>query len=134
MRGKACSIRSETDMVLMFISPERGVGSSFSCDLQLFSGFTKRFQFRGQARQSLCRRRLAMLGRIRAGHPAGTAVPRRWHRVWRSGRRVVAAVMCLAEGKPMQRIWQQCYFWSFPYYLVGACASALMITAAESII
>src|SRR5207245_2839170 len=45
---------------------------------------------------------------------------------------LVAAVMCLAEHKPMRSIWQQCYFWSFPYYLVGACASALMITAAES--
>ena len=45
MCGEASSIRSETDMVLMFISPERGVGSSFSCDLQLFSWFTKRFSF-----------------------------------------------------------------------------------------
>jgi hypothetical protein len=45
MCGEASSIRSETDMVLMFISPERGVGSSFSCDLKLFSWFTKRFSF-----------------------------------------------------------------------------------------
>jgi hypothetical protein len=45
---------------------------------------------------------------------------------------MVAAVVCLAEGKPMRMIWQQCYFWSFPYYLVGAAASGLMIGTARS--
>jgi hypothetical protein len=45
---------------------------------------------------------------------------------------MMAAVVCLAEGKPMRTIWQQCYFWSFPYYLVGAAASGLMIGTARS--
>ena len=45
MCGEASSIRSETDMVLMFISPERGVGSSFSMRSQLLSWCTKRFSF-----------------------------------------------------------------------------------------
>jgi hypothetical protein len=47
---------------------------------------------------------------------------------------MIAGIMCLAERKPLSALWQQCYFWSFPYYLVGASASALMITAAESVI
>jgi hypothetical protein len=45
---------------------------------------------------------------------------------------MMAAVVCLAEGKPMRTIWQQCYFWSFPYYLVGAAASGVMIGTARS--
>jgi hypothetical protein len=49
-----------------------------------------------------------------------------------SNNALVAAVMCLAEGKPMSAMWQQCYFWSFPYYLVGAAASGLMIATARS--
>jgi hypothetical protein len=45
---------------------------------------------------------------------------------------LVAAVMCLAEHKPMRTLWQQCYFWSFPYYLVGAAASGVMIATART--
>jgi diguanylate cyclase (GGDEF)-like protein/putative nucleotidyltransferase with HDIG domain len=32
----------------------------------------------------------------------------------------IAAVIALTEGKSLRRIWVECYFWSFPYYLVGA--------------
>ena len=32
----------------------------------------------------------------------------------------IAAVIALTEHKSMKRIWVECYFWSFPYYLVGA--------------
>jgi diguanylate cyclase (GGDEF)-like protein/putative nucleotidyltransferase with HDIG domain len=32
----------------------------------------------------------------------------------------VSVVIALTEGKSMRKIWTQCYFWSFPYYLVGA--------------
>ena len=32
----------------------------------------------------------------------------------------VAAVIALTEGKSIRQIWQQCYCWSFPYYLIGA--------------
>src|SRR5438874_11453470 len=32
----------------------------------------------------------------------------------------IAAVISLTEGKSLRRIWVECYFWSFPYYLVGA--------------
>lgn len=32
----------------------------------------------------------------------------------------VAAVIALTEDKSIRRVWQQCYCWSFPYYLIGA--------------
>src|SRR5271165_6992853 len=32
----------------------------------------------------------------------------------------IAAVISLSEGRPLKRILVDCYFWSFPYYLVGA--------------
>ena len=32
----------------------------------------------------------------------------------------VACVISLTEQKPLQKVWSECYFWSFPYYLVGA--------------
>jgi len=32
----------------------------------------------------------------------------------------IALVISLSESKPLQRILVDCYFWSFPYYLVGA--------------
>lgn len=41
---------------------------------------------------------------------------------------MVATVLCLVEDKPLRNIWQSCYFWSCPYYLVGTAAAALMIT------
>jgi diguanylate cyclase (GGDEF)-like protein/putative nucleotidyltransferase with HDIG domain len=42
---------------------------------------------------------------------------------------LVAGVISLTELRPFGRIWQQCYFWCFPYYIGGAflawCASLL---------
>lgn len=38
----------------------------------------------------------------------------------------VAVVISLSEGKSFRKIWSECYFWSFPYYLVGAGAAALV--------
>jgi len=38
----------------------------------------------------------------------------------------VAAVISLTEKKPLRKIWSECYFWSFPYYLVGAGIAGLM--------
>jgi diguanylate cyclase (GGDEF)-like protein/putative nucleotidyltransferase with HDIG domain len=32
----------------------------------------------------------------------------------------VAVVISLTENKAFRKIWSECYFWSFPYYLVGA--------------
>jgi diguanylate cyclase (GGDEF)-like protein/putative nucleotidyltransferase with HDIG domain len=33
----------------------------------------------------------------------------------------IAGAVALTESKPLGKTWQQCYFWSFPFYLIGAC-------------
>ena len=38
----------------------------------------------------------------------------------------VAIVISLTERRPLHRIWSDCYFWSFPYYLVGAGVVGMM--------
>ena len=38
----------------------------------------------------------------------------------------VAAVISLTEGRSLRKIWSECYFWSFPYYLVGAGVAGMM--------
>jgi len=38
----------------------------------------------------------------------------------------VAAVISLTEKRSLRKIWTDCYFWSFPYYLVGAGVAGLM--------
>ncbi len=38
----------------------------------------------------------------------------------------VAIVISLTEHRPLHRIWHDCYFWSFPYYLVGAGVVGIM--------
>lgn len=38
----------------------------------------------------------------------------------------VAIVISLTEGKPFRKVWAECYFWSFPYYLVGAAVVGLV--------
>src|SRR5215468_2252011 len=38
----------------------------------------------------------------------------------------VATILSLTEHKSLRRIWADCYFWSFPYYLVGAGVAGLV--------
>jgi diguanylate cyclase (GGDEF)-like protein/putative nucleotidyltransferase with HDIG domain len=38
----------------------------------------------------------------------------------------VAGVVALTEKKSLSKIWHECYFWSFPYYLVGGGIAALI--------
>ncbi|MFI5102422.1 MAG: diguanylate cyclase [Terriglobales bacterium] len=38
----------------------------------------------------------------------------------------VAAVISLTEQRSLRKIWADCYFWSFPYYLVGAGVAGMM--------
>ena len=38
----------------------------------------------------------------------------------------VALIISLTEGKSARKVWSECYFWSFPYYLVGAAAVFLV--------
>jgi hypothetical protein len=45
---------------------------------------------------------------------------------------LVAAVLCLVEEKPLSAIWQGCYYWSFPYYLVGTAFAAIMSSIGAS--
>jgi diguanylate cyclase (GGDEF)-like protein/putative nucleotidyltransferase with HDIG domain len=37
----------------------------------------------------------------------------------------IAGVVSLTEGKNLRKVWKECYFWSFPYYLVGGGIAAL---------
>ncbi len=32
----------------------------------------------------------------------------------------VAVIISLTEGKPAHKVWSECHFWSFPFYMVGA--------------
>jgi hypothetical protein len=39
---------------------------------------------------------------------------------------LISGVLCLVEGKPLAKIWQQCFLWTFPYYLVGSAIAGLV--------
>lgn len=38
----------------------------------------------------------------------------------------ISIVIALTESKSARKVWSECYFWSFPYYLVGAAAVGLV--------
>jgi len=38
----------------------------------------------------------------------------------------VATIIALTEGRSLRQLWSECYFWSFPYYLVGAGVAGTM--------
>jgi len=38
---------------------------------------------------------------------------------------MVSLVVSLAEGRPLRQVWQQCYEWVFPYFLVGGAVAGL---------
>jgi diguanylate cyclase (GGDEF)-like protein/putative nucleotidyltransferase with HDIG domain len=38
----------------------------------------------------------------------------------------ISVVIALTEKKSSRKVWSECYFWSFPYYLVGAAAVGLI--------
>jgi diguanylate cyclase (GGDEF)-like protein/putative nucleotidyltransferase with HDIG domain len=38
----------------------------------------------------------------------------------------VATLTSLTEHRSLRKIWSECYFWSFPYYLVGAGVAGMM--------
>jgi len=38
----------------------------------------------------------------------------------------VSVIIALTEGKPARKVWSECYFWSFPFYLVGAAIIGLV--------
>jgi hypothetical protein len=45
---------------------------------------------------------------------------------------LVSGVMSMVEGKSLFRVWQQCYIWSFPYYLVGAVIAGAVVSAGQA--
>jgi len=38
----------------------------------------------------------------------------------------ISVIIALTENKSARKIWSECYFWSFPYYMVGAAAVGLV--------
>ena len=38
----------------------------------------------------------------------------------------ISVVIAMTESKWSRKVWSECYFWSFPYYLVGAAAVGLV--------
>src|SRR5436190_1263316 len=38
----------------------------------------------------------------------------------------IAGVIAVTENRNLRKIWNECYFWSFPYYLVGGGIAALI--------
>ncbi len=38
----------------------------------------------------------------------------------------ISVVIAFTENKTPRKVWSECYFWSFPYYLVGAAAVGLV--------
>ncbi|MDQ6707645.1 MAG: diguanylate cyclase [Acidobacteriota bacterium] len=45
----------------------------------------------------------------------------------------VAAVIALTERKSVRKVWLECYFWCFPYYLLGASIAWLLSLAGRFI-
>jgi putative nucleotidyltransferase with HDIG domain len=39
---------------------------------------------------------------------------------------VMSVIIWLTEAKPILKVWSECYFWSLPYYLVGAAIVGLV--------
>jgi len=45
---------------------------------------------------------------------------------------LVSGVLALVGDKSLFKVWQQCYLWSFPYYLVGAAIAGLAVGTTRS--
>src|ERR1022692_2297697 len=37
----------------------------------------------------------------------------------------LAMIVSVSEGKPVKKVWSECYFWSFPYNMVGGALAGL---------
>lgn len=46
---------------------------------------------------------------------------------------LVSAAISWVEGRPVRGLGMRCYFWTFPYYVVGAAFAGLMMAASRSI-
>ena len=45
---------------------------------------------------------------------------------------LVSGVLSLVQGESFFAVWQQCYLWSFPYYLAGAAIAGLAVATNQS--
>jgi hypothetical protein len=45
---------------------------------------------------------------------------------------LISGVLSLVQGKSLFTVWQQCYLWSFPYYLAGAAIASLVVATNRS--
>src|SRR5579884_2221248 len=45
----------------------------------------------------------------------------------------VAAIIALTETKSSRNIWRDCYFWTFPYYMIGAGVAEILHIANEHV-
>jgi hypothetical protein len=45
----------------------------------------------------------------------------------------VAVVVSLTSQSPLKRVWRDCYFWTFPYYLVGAAIAGVFAVASRTV-
>jgi len=45
---------------------------------------------------------------------------------------ILATVLALLNRKPLSGVWQLSYFWSLPYYLVGAAAAGIMTATSRT--
>jgi hypothetical protein len=46
---------------------------------------------------------------------------------------LVSGVLSLVDNKPLMQVWQQCYLWSFPYYLAGAAVAGLLMVSSRNV-
>src|SRR5258708_34171367 len=44
----------------------------------------------------------------------------------------VGGVVALTENKPLAQTWRDCYFWSFPFYVVGASIAWLLCLVSQN--
>ena len=44
---------------------------------------------------------------------------------------LVSGVLSLVKRRPLRMVWQQCYLYAFPYYLLGGAVAALMTQSAR---
>ena len=46
---------------------------------------------------------------------------------------LISGVLALVQDKSLFAVWQQCYLWSFPYYLAGAAIAGLAVETNRSL-
>ena len=46
---------------------------------------------------------------------------------------LVSGVLSLVEQRPLAEVWQRCYLWTFPYYVVGAAVAGLISSSSRTV-